>query len=122
MIKFRALAVVAVLAMGGVGVLVGNAQAADTPASVGMANPALQARAIDLDKDGKLDSVQVRNGGTQTALVRVIMGEISKSKNVIPGETWEVADKQDRVNGAAVTGFLRSEGVDYFTVGYVRAG
>lgn len=122
MIKFRALAVVAVVAMGGVGVLVGNAQAADTPASVGLANPALQAQAFDLDKDGKLDGVQVRNAGTQTALVRVIMGEISKAKDVLPGETWEVKDKQDRVAGAAVTGYLRSQGEDYFTVGYVRAG
>jgi hypothetical protein len=65
--------------------------------------PRIDAKAIDSNRNGKINQVTVKNTGRNRISVRVVVGRVSKTQNVDPGRTITVRDPQDRANTATVT-------------------
>jgi hypothetical protein len=65
--------------------------------------PRIDAKAVDSNRNGKINQVTVKNTGRNRITVRVVVGRVSKTQNVDPGRTITVRDPQDRANTATVT-------------------
>jgi hypothetical protein len=92
------------------GLLAGTASAAPAAANVQTASnaapsaaPRIDAKAVDTNRNGRINEVTVKNTGPRRISVRVVLGRVNKTQNVDPGKTITVRDPQDRASTATVT-------------------
>ncbi|WP_181782062.1 hypothetical protein [Pseudonocardia pini] len=76
--------------------------------------PRLDVKAIDTDKDGRLDKVVVRNTGGDPVTLRIAGDGFNQAKTVQPGETF-TGTFSDRVNFAAIAAYKVVDGKAYYT-------
>ncbi|RZT86029.1 hypothetical protein EV383_2917 [Pseudonocardia sediminis] len=89
-------------------------------ASSCVVDPRLDTRAVDSDRDGRINAVSVRNVGAHTIQARISGVAGSTARTLAPGQTFTVADRADRSPVAVVTAYKFVEGKGYFTSRTVR--
>ena len=89
-------------------------------ASSCVVNPRLASTATDSDRDGRIDSVTVRNAGAHAISARISGVAGSTARTLRPGEKFSVTDRNDVSPLAVVTAYKFVEGKGYFTSEVVR--
>ncbi|MFD1519836.1 hypothetical protein [Pseudonocardia yunnanensis] len=79
-------------------------------------NPRIEAKAVDTDRDRKINEVTVKNTGAHRISVRVtIPGGVNQAQDLEPGKTITVKNRNDNIVAGLVTAYKFIDGKGYFT-------